>query len=48
MANILDSRNCKMGIAGSGEKAIAVSQKNGHNMVFVDMMLPARSGLEAP
>jgi hypothetical protein len=47
LANILDRRNHKIGIPGSGKKAIAVSQKNGHYMVFVDMKLPARSGLEA-
>ena len=36
-----------MGIARSGEQAIAVSQKNGYDIVFIDMKLPAISGLEA-
>jgi len=36
-----------MGIARSGEEAIAMSQKNGYDIAFIDMKLPAISGLEA-
>jgi DNA-binding NtrC family response regulator len=48
LTNILDRRNCKMGIARSGEKTIAMSHKNGDDIIFIDMKLPATSGLEAP
>jgi DNA-binding NtrC family response regulator len=46
LKNILIKRGCKVGIAGSGEEAIAMARQKAYDIIFIDMKLPTMNGLE--
>ncbi|MFQ6125652.1 MAG: response regulator [Candidatus Heimdallarchaeota archaeon] len=46
LKNILTKRNYKVGIAHTGEEAIAIAQEKVFNIIFIDMKLPTINGLE--
>ena len=46
LKNILTKRNYRVGIAETGEKAIALTKKNNYNLIIIDMKLPKMNGLE--
>jgi len=46
LKNILSKRSYKVGIANTGEEAIAMVQKKAHDIIFIDMKLPTINGLE--
>ena len=46
LRNILVRRGYKVGMAHSGEEAIAMAQKAAHDIFFIDMKLPTINGLE--
>lgn len=46
LKNVLVKRGYEVGIAYTGEEAIAKAQENMHDIVFIDMKLPTINGLE--
>ena len=46
LRNILTKRDHKVGIAYTGEEAIAMAQEAAHDIIFTDMKLPTINGLE--
>ncbi len=46
LKNILSKRSYTVGIAFTGEEAIAIAQKKVHDIIFIDMKLPTINGLE--
>ena len=46
LRNILTRMSYKVGIAYTGEEAIAMARENGHDVIFIDMKLPTINGLE--
>jgi two-component system response regulator HydG len=46
LKNILFKRGYQVGIAGSGEEAIAMARENAYDIIFIDMKLPTINGLE--
>jgi CheY-like chemotaxis protein len=44
--NILTKRGYDVGIAYTGEEAIAMAQEAAHDIIFIDMKLPTINGLE--
>jgi two-component system response regulator HydG len=46
LKNILIKRGYKVGIAGTGEEAIAMARQNAYDIIFIDMKLPTINGLE--
>ena len=46
LRNILARKGHEVGIARSGEEAIAIAQQKAHDIIFVDMKLPVLNGLE--
>jgi DNA-binding NtrC family response regulator len=44
--NVLVKKSYKVGIAYTGEEAIAVVQENVYDVIFIDMKLPTINGLE--
>ena len=46
LKNILLKKNYEVGIALSGEEAIAMARKNSYDIIFIDMKLPTINGLE--
>jgi len=46
LKNILSQKGYKVGIAHTGEEAIAMVQKKAYDIVFIDMKLPTINGLE--
>jgi two-component system response regulator HydG len=43
---ILDRKGCQVGIAHSGEEAIAMAREAAYDLIFIDVKLPALDGLE--
>ena len=46
LRSILAKKGHEVGIARSGEEAIAMAQQKTHDLVFIDMKLPVLNGLE--
>ena len=46
LRNILVKRSYQVGIAHTGEEAIAMAQENDYDVIFMDMRLPTINGLE--
>jgi two-component system response regulator HydG len=46
LKNILLKRGYKVGLAGTGEEAIAMARQNAYDIIFIDMKLPTINGLE--
>ncbi len=46
LKNILNHKGYKVGIAHTGEDAIAMAQKKAYDLIFIDMRLPTINGLE--
>ena len=46
LKNILIKKNYEVGIALTGEEAIAMARKNSYDIIFIDMKLPTINGLE--
>jgi DNA-binding NtrC family response regulator len=46
LKNILTQKGYKVDIAHTGEKAIAIVQEDGYEVIFIDMKLPTINGLE--
>jgi DNA-binding NtrC family response regulator len=46
LKNILTKKNYEVGIALTGEDAIAMARENSYDIIFIDMKLPTINGLE--
>jgi two-component system response regulator HydG len=46
LKNILIKKHYEVGIAFSGEEALAMARKNSYDIIFIDMKLPTINGLE--
>jgi two-component system response regulator HydG len=46
LRNILNRKGCKVGIAHTGEEAIATARERAYDIIFIDMKLPTINGLE--
>jgi len=46
LRNILATKSYKVGIAHTGEEAIAMAQEKAYDIIFIDMKLPTINGLE--
>jgi len=46
LKNILVKRKYRVGLASSGEEAIAMAKDRAYNIIFIDMKLPTINGLE--
>ncbi len=46
LKDILNTKNYIVGTAYNGEKAIKLVQKNGYDIIFIDLKLPTINGLE--
>ncbi len=46
LKNILSKRNYEVGVAYTGEKAIAMTQEEAYGIILIDMKLPTINGLE--
>ena len=46
LGHILRRRNYEVGIAHTGEDAIAAAEQEAYDVIFIDMKLPTISGLE--
>ena len=46
LKNILTRKSYKVGIAYTGEEAIAMAQEAAHDVIFIDLRLPTINGLE--
>jgi len=46
LRNILIRKGYQVGIAHTGEEAIAMAQETAHDVIFIDMKLPTINGLE--
>jgi two-component system response regulator HydG len=46
LRNILAKKGYEVGIAPSGEKAIALARQKAYDLIFIDMKLPVLNGLE--
>lgn len=46
LKNILIQRSYEVGIAHSGEEAIAAAKEKAHEIIFIDMRMPTLNGLE--
>ena len=46
LKNVLSQKGYKVGIAHTGEEAIAMAKKKAYDIIFIDMKLPTINGLE--
>ena len=46
LKNVLSQKGYKVGIAHTGEEAIAMAKKKAYDIIFIDMKLPTMNGLE--
>ena len=46
LRNILTNKSFEVGVAHTGEEAIAIAQQAVHDIIFIDMKLPTINGLE--
>jgi DNA-binding NtrC family response regulator len=46
LRNILARKGCEVGIAHTGEEAIAIAREKAQDIIFIDMKLPTINGLE--